>query len=207
VALRVTLRIYWNWELDWEQVPQAPIWNLELGFGGNGHIGLGYPIAGGYCVDDGPFANTTIPFVDSKNQPHCLARGFATGSKLEQLSQMFRPQALEELFKETSYNSFNLGLENGPHIAIPRIIQGDFEMLTAPSDPVFILHHAQLDRLWYKWQHADLANRITFYEGRAGKDNNDSASLSDVIPMGGLAPDITVAEIMSTEAGILCYEY
>ena len=114
-------------------MPEAPIWNLEVGFGGNGHIGLGDPIVEGYCVDEGPFANITIPFIDSEYVPHCLARGFATGSRLEQLSQMIRPQALEELFKDSSYNAFNLGLENGPHIAIPRIIQGDFEMLTAPS--------------------------------------------------------------------------
>lgn len=31
------------------------------------------------------------------------------------------------------YEAFNLELEDGPHVAIPRSIRGDFSLLTAPS--------------------------------------------------------------------------
>ena len=43
-----------------------------------------------------------------------------------------RPETLERLLDEPNYESFNLGLEYGPHIAVPLIIRGDFYRVTAP---------------------------------------------------------------------------
>ena len=45
------------------------------------------------------------------------------------------------------------------------------------------------------------------YNGKSGNDSGESASLNDTIPMGGLAPDIKVQELMDTEGGDLCYTY
>jgi tyrosinase len=81
---------------------------------------------------DGPFANTTVPFLDDENRPHCLSRGFETGDGLLDHGRWFNPLALEKLLLHSDYEAFNLGLENGPHNAIPRSIQGDFLLLTAP---------------------------------------------------------------------------
>jgi len=61
--------------------------------------------------------------------------------------------------------------------------------------------------LWYKWQHDDFPDRRIAYEGRAGRNEDRNASLNDIIPMGGLAPDIKVADIMNTNAGIFYYKY
>ena len=74
-----------------------------------------------------------VPYLDETLSPHCLSRGFESGQSLVNLSQEIRPQALEELFKVSEYEKFNLGLEDGAHIAIPRSIRGDFSLLTAPS--------------------------------------------------------------------------
>ena len=53
-----------------------------------------------------------------------------------------------------------------------------------PSDPVFFLHHTNLDRLWAQWQQRDTAHRLHAYNGRASNDTNAVATLSDVLDMG-----------------------
>lgn len=84
-------------------------------------------------------------------------------------------------------------------VAVPLLIQF--------IDPVFFLHHTQLDRLWWRWQQADPQQRLTEYLGRAAQNSTESASLEDVLPMGNLAPDVQVSEIMATESELLCYRY
>lgn len=73
------------------------------------------------------------------------------------------------------------------------------------TDPVFYLHHAQLDRVWWLWQMRDKANRVHDYDGEG--DNGKNVTLSDVLPLAGLAEDVTVVDIMDTERGEMCYRY
>jgi len=61
--------------------------------------------------------------------------------------------------------------------------------------------------MWWRWQQFDLAKRTTEYIGKAATDSRDKASLEDSMPMGGLAADIKVLEVMSTESDLLCYRY
>ena len=109
------------------------MWDNALGFGGNGNASFGDSIVKGHCVVDGPFAMLEVPYLDETLDPHCLSRGFQSGASLVNLSQKIRPQALESLFRLSDYENFNLGLEDGAHIAVPRSIRGDFSLFTAPS--------------------------------------------------------------------------
>lgn len=34
------------------------------------------------------------------------------------------------------------------------------QLTAAPGDPVFFLHHAYLDRVWWRWQQNDLSTRL-----------------------------------------------
>lgn len=43
------------------------------------------------------------------------------------------------------------------------------------------------------------------YDGMG--DNNKNVTLTDVLPLAGLDKDVTVADIMDTEAGDMCYRY
>jgi hypothetical protein len=43
--------------------------------------------------------------------------------------------------------------------------------------------------------------------GKARSDLEDAASLSDVLPMGGLAPDMRASDVMNIESDLLCYKY
>ena len=53
----------------------------------------------------------------------------------------------------------------------------------------------------------DFQKRSKEYSGKAAYNSTNNACLSDSVPMGGLAPDIIVSEIMITESRLLCYEY
>jgi tyrosinase len=125
---------FWDWQLDWQNVTKAPIWDGENGFGTTGDPEQSdRAIVQGYCVVDGPFKDFEIPCLDELHYPHCLSRGFLEGEALRNQSVMLSPDVIEGLLRLEDYNSFNLGLEHGPHLAIPRSIRGDFSLLTAPS--------------------------------------------------------------------------
>lgn len=74
-------------------------------------------------------------------------------------------------------------------------------------DPLFFLHHVQLDRLWYLWVQRDLETRRNAYGGHAGRRTMKMAQLTDKIHIPGLAPDVEVRELMDTEGDLLCYTY
>lgn len=215
---------YWNWSLDWEDLTSAPVWDSETGFGGNGNFSADASIVHGHCVTDGPFAGLQVLYTDATFRPHCLSRGFESSETLEQLALNITPTALEHLLDQSDYGVLNLGLEDGAHISVPRSVRGDFSLFTAPYgiysqpscpfiwlshqiDPVFFLHHTNLDRLWWAWQQANPQKRLLEYVGKSSHDSLSKATIEDIIPMGGLAPDVKVSEIMGTESGLLCYKY
>lgn len=197
---------YWDWSLDWEDVTHAPVWDTILGFGGDGNE-KDLESIHGHCVTDGPFARLKVLYVEKFPYPHCLSRGFAVGENLTRFSAALEPTALEKLLRTPDYATFNLGVEDGPHLSIPRSIHGDFSTVTAPADPVFFLHHTQLDRLWWKWQQVDAQARLEDYSGKAAYTSNSEASLRDPLPLGDLAPDVRIEDIMDTESELVCYRY
>jgi tyrosinase len=99
-----------------------------------------------------------------------------------------------------------LELEHGPHLAIPQGVGGDFFFTVAPYDPVFFLHHTQLDRIWWRWQQAH-PEHSNAYSGPSSHDSNDAASMDDLLPYGELAKSLPVRDVMSTESDLLCYRY
>ena len=121
---------YWDWTLDWENVTMSPVWDINTGFGGTGDIKAGPPVFKAYCVTEGPFANLEVPYFGDIYHPHCLLRGF--DKNLEDFRQDLNPETLMRLLLSPDYQSLNLGLEDGPHVAIPKSINGDFSLHTAP---------------------------------------------------------------------------
>lgn len=60
------------------------------------------------------------------------------------------------------------------------------------ADPIFYLHHIQLDRLCYMWQQQGLEARRMAYSGHNQRHSVKLAKLSDKIKMQGWAPEIEV---------------
>lgn len=85
-------------------------------------------------------------------------------------------------------------------------------MLLLLTDPMFFLHHAQVDRLWWIWQQQSPATRTFAYNGFHNANNPDGSngppvSLDDLLPMLGLGADVTVRSMMDVRGGSLCYTY
>ena len=71
-------------------------------------------------------------------------------SKLSQLSNI-ATAAQDAVNGDNNFATFLPGLEN-PHGSIHMWISGHMTAMTSPNDPIFFLHHANIDRLWSKWQ-------------------------------------------------------
>jgi len=148
-----------------ETIPHGPIT-----ISGFGNSSLQIPSGtGGGCVKSGPFKDYQIHLgplgIEPKGpdgglgfNPHCLNRDF---------SPIFlnntRPTAVETLIKScTDLGCFDTALEaitgvhGGGHFGVGGVMTDPF---ASPGDPVFYLHHAQIDRVWTIWQNLDAKNR------------------------------------------------
>ncbi len=78
------------------------------------------------------------------------------------------------------------------------------------SDPIFFVHHAQIDRIWWHWQQLQPQQRLEDYFGPNNINEPDAlfqASLQDTLAMMGLDSDRAVASVMDTRSRLLCYQY
>ncbi|KAK7703242.1 hypothetical protein SLS64_009219 [Diaporthe eres] len=220
---------YWDEQRDLEvygTIDQASVWGSdEFSFGTNG-VNV---TNGTNCVIDGAFANTTLRMdqvwgVDYYDE-YCLAREW------NQTAWEFANQSyVDTCFAKTTYNEANFCYVDSPHSCGHLATGGTMENQNAsPGDPVFFLHHANLDRLWQKWQEANLTARLTDmsgqlipptiimeqnrwlypsaayldYDGDAGNDT----TLDHVLWMGGIIPNHTIAEVMDLKGDLICAEY
>lgn len=55
------------------------------------------------------------------------------GEELRRQGEELSRERIEMLLQIKEYEGFNLGVEHGPHVAVPRFVRGDFGLLTAPS--------------------------------------------------------------------------
>jgi tyrosinase len=101
-----------------------------------------------------------------------------------------------------------LGMHGAGHFSIG----GDGgDVFSSPNDPIFFLHHAMVDRVWWLWQALHLnqaksiAGTITIFNQPPSRD----ARLDDPIQMNYLNLEtITNGDMMSTLDGEpLCYIY
>ena len=54
-------------------------------------------------------------------------------------------------FPTNSANAFEPSFESAPHNLVHNIIGGVMADMVSPTDPIFWLHHANVDRLWVAW--------------------------------------------------------
>ncbi|MCJ1371074.1 hypothetical protein MMC20_002289 [Loxospora ochrophaea] len=191
---------YWDWTLDAADPKSSPIWSNELGFGGNGS-------SPEQCVEQGPFAHMAPQYPS----PHCLRRDFS----LEGMhGQNYTAPVVERLMTGArTYHEFRNDLESGPHKWIHRGIGGEMPMPWSTNDPIFFVHHAQIDRLWWKWQHQEPAIRLQKYDSTASdlqqglSKNMSPLSLNDPLILYGLGVERKARDVLSTETPLLCYRY
>ncbi|KAH8821796.1 hypothetical protein F5884DRAFT_746088 [Xylogone sp. PMI_703] len=196
---------YWNWALDWQDPTNAPVFDSELGFGGDGDYNMKAGAGEGYCVPNGPLAGLQLKYYGTDIIPHCFSRSFADGGKPAtpgRLSgQKYKPEAMKNLMQIPSSTAF-AGKLDSIHTAIPIGIRGEMARFSSPyeiPEPIFFLHHTQVDRIWWLWQqdHAE-----------AELAELDEGTLNEPMDMFGLYyKNVTMRDIMTTQTSHLCYRY
>jgi tyrosinase len=102
-------------------------------------------------------------------------------------------------------------LPSGLHASGHFAIGGDSgDLYSSVNDPVFFMHHAMLDRVWWIWQALHLDQAKSVEGSRSMLDpNGPRTTLNDAIETNWLnTPDVKISDVMSTLSGEpLCYIY
>lgn len=147
VDSRVTLP-YWNWGLG--DLPQTSslLQDSRLGTMGSGG-------ASNFELETGYLAENPNAFNPMGWEIHPDLRPF--GSALQRNPTLNTgpgwPSAttVTNILAETSFHNFRPSLE-GVHGTMHIRIGRDMSQMTSPNDPIFFLHHCQVDRIWAMWQ-------------------------------------------------------
>lgn len=188
-AVRVTLP-YWDWVYDSQAPETAPIWGKgPLEFGGNGDAKTD-------CVTDGAFAGYTTFYPDK----HCLKRKWTERTTIGAFLDMTSVQT--HIANSKVYDTYAKAIE-GAHGSVHVEIGGDMlDPMTSPNDPVFYLHHTNVDRLWWRWQAANPSLANTYGGVSLGTNMvQKAAAKSDMLP----PYNVMVSDVFKTED--LCYRY
>jgi tyrosinase len=194
----------------------------ELGFGGNGSPDHTEPSPDPearalQCVNSGPFKGIRPEYlainpVDMVSGGHCLYRDLPEVSEpeaFETMAKLFGPEGVAKTLSSGNWTTFHADLEGGPHGMIHASLGGEMNPTTSPNEPLFFLHHAQIDRLWWMWQQED-ESRLKDYSGTAshfGEEGMREVSFDDLLLMGGIAEDVKVGDVMDTRSEKLCFTY
>ncbi len=129
---------------------------------------------------------------------------------------------VEDVLATSGFQQFRQRLERSPfhdemHIRVGR----DMTQMTSPNDPIFFLHHCQVDRLWAMWQreHPGSANYNPRELGGQGHRLEDymwpwdadasNTSLTDIQPLLPELPEIDTVrplDVLDHRAMGYCYD-
>lgn len=76
------------------------------------------------------------------------------------------------------------------------------------SDPLFYLHHANIDRIWWNWQQLAPATRFFSVSGPATKTTPvHEVGLDYVLHMGSLGLSVPIRDVLDLWSKPNCYTY
>ena len=180
---------YWDWTVD--QSPTALPWTEDF-LGGDGQDGP---------VSTGPFAGKdNWELTISEDGVDHLVRGF--GVDRQDAPRLPTPDEQSATLAQATYDTapwsddhgeatfrnqlegwyvpsgaeLPIGMHNMVHVWVGGT-QGSMLPSTSPNDPVFFLHHCNIDRLWAVWQHQHPAG--PFYAPAQPIDGDPGQSLNE----------------------------
>ncbi|KAF4833141.1 N-acetyl-6-hydroxytryptophan oxidase ivoB [Colletotrichum siamense] len=236
---------YWDISLDntAESFVKSPIFDNVYGFGGNGPYiqDLSDPEefptktpteipnrTGGGCVQEGPFANLTVPMglgASVEYQPHCLRRDFSPTLVAAALADEVIDRALSApIYDEFnhhiqgySFEASGITLHAGMHLGIGGQVGENADMYSSPGDPIFYFIHSALDKIWNDWQRRDWPARKTAIGGPDamfaypfnffGDVPYENITLQYPLSFPNFGKDMVVSDVMDIRGGPFCYEY
>ena len=200
------------------------------------------PGTGGGCVHSGPFTNYTLnlgpvafePKAGDNGlgyNPRCLSRDISPF-----WSNNTKPTDVARLINSCDdLGCFDTNIEgdDGVHTAGHFIVGGiHIDAWASPGDPVFYLHHAQIDRAWTIWQNRNAKNRTRQVYGTSTAFNGQfhlyvfrsselyklisrtllvppspNVTLNTTVDFGILGAERSIGNLVSTIDGPFCYMY
>lgn len=143
----------------------------------------------------------------------------------------YNPENMRNLSSIATYKDFSVALESpdpihnphdfpGPHGAIHLALWGDMRTdgvnNSSPNDPLFFMHHSNVDRIWKSWQELDESHLYDFagntdYYWDTGMRSGIPAQLEDPLLYGGVgalgSENLKIKDVMDTTEWPLCYTY
>lgn len=155
----------------------------------------------GGCVTNGKFANLACNIgPGSGNSRHCLARNNDDSATANTNTAM-----VDACNSRTDYADMAACAEGGAHAwghnGIGAVMS---DVYASPSDPVFWLHHAFIDRNFRIWQNKDSA-RTGYVDGTDRVGNR--LTLDTSVSVNGFQPNTVIRDILDTMGTKLCYKY
>jgi tyrosinase len=80
-------------------------------------------------------------------------------------------------------------------------------LFSSLTDPIFWLHHANMDRVWWSWQALDLPARLNDVAAPMGKSGGKNLTLEYELKMGKMGRTIEVKDIMNGAGWPWCIQY
>ncbi|EKD21315.1 uncharacterized protein L3040_000650 [Drepanopeziza brunnea f. sp. 'multigermtubi'] len=190
---------------------QSDMWS-DTYFGGNGN-GTSHlnGTNGQNCVTTGAFANRTEHIGPlEQTTDYCFAREFNQTKGLMWGARANIDACYE--FGSADFEAFSECMAFAPHIAGHRATGGIMTDVDAsPGDPVFYLHHAYLDRLYWQWQQVSAADRMFAISGNTTvtepADGWEEMTLDYELSMFGVGESVRMEEVMNIQGGYLCYAF
>jgi tyrosinase len=161
---------YWNWAADSALTPGAsPVWSASL-MGGDGDSTNSNRVRTGpfrSVLDGGTWTTVQLDANGNALPSSFLTRTLGRGASLASQS-LPSPASVNALlaltpydvtpFSSASANGFRNAAEgwvpSGMSNLVHAWVGGSMAVATSPNDPVFFLHHCNMDRLWNMWQAA-----------------------------------------------------
>jgi len=150
---------YWDWAADAANPAASEIWSV---IGGDGVASQNNAVLEGpfrasefrVNLTDGLTNGSLIPV----NPSRALRRNF-NRSEVPLVGKAGVQQIIDDFplyerlpYRNTVLSSFRQELEVPMHNTVHRFVSGDMETSASPNDPVFFLHHCNIDRIWADWQ-------------------------------------------------------
>ncbi|KAJ0104427.1 hypothetical protein J7T55_010891 [Diaporthe amygdali] len=214
---------YWEETLDMGNLASSIVFDPVTGFGGQG----------GQCLDDGPFANLTIHLsynftsLEFYADDRCVSRHFNDTSFL-----LGNQTNIDKCFAmDDGIAALDCYFGN-PHTSGHGGVGGTMANVAASiGDPLFFLHHTNLDRLWWDWQQVDPDTRTnaigplrnqpteTFrtrfslpapgpeFLDYSGDNGGNITTLGHVVWLAGLELNVTISDVMDLGNDLNCAVY
>ncbi|TMK97516.1 MAG: tyrosinase family protein [Actinobacteria bacterium] len=196
---------YWNWAVD--DSPTSSLWRPDF-LGADGR-------EADRRVMDGPFAYDAGRWTLKYNQhpEPDLKRAFAVDATVLPSAAEVRACLGETPYDAAPWDTSSrpsfrnrlegwidapAGQEVGMHDLVHVWVGGTMSYMSSPNDPVFFLHHANIDRLWAQWQQAHQG--LDYAPARGGPEGENRGDALD--PWGAPA---TIASVLDHRA--LGYRY